>query len=54
MKRLIIICEGPTEQEFCMEVLGADLAKRDVYVEAPLIKHSHGGIGHGQLSKDRY
>lgn len=44
MKRLIIICEGPTEQEFCMEVLGADLAKRDVYVEAPLIKHSHGGI----------
>ena len=44
MKRLIIICEGPTEQEFCMEVLGAELAKRDVYVEAPLIKHSHGGI----------
>lgn len=44
MKRLIIICEGPTEQEFCMEVLGGELAKRDVYVEAPLIKHSHGGI----------
>lgn len=44
MKRVIIICEGPTEQEFCMEVLGAELAKRDAYVEAPLIKHSHGGI----------
>lgn len=44
MKRVIIICEGPTEQEFCMEVLGAELAKREVYVEAPLIKHSHGGI----------
>lgn len=44
MKRLIIICEGPTEQEFCTEVLGAELAKCNVYVEAPLIKHSHGGI----------
>ncbi len=44
MKRLIIVCEGPTEQEFCLEVLGVELAKRDVYVEAPLIKHSHGGI----------
>lgn len=44
MKRVIIICEGPTEQEFCMEVLGAELAKRNVYLEAPLIKHSHGGI----------
>ena len=27
-----------------MEVLGAELAKRNVYLEAPLIKHSHGGI----------
>ncbi len=44
MKRVIIICEGPTEQEFCMEVLGTELAKHKVYVEAPLIKHSHGGI----------
>lgn len=44
MKRLIIVCEGLTEQEFCLEVLGVELAKRDVYVEAPLIKHSHGGI----------
>lgn len=44
MKRVIIVCEGPTEQEFCVEVLGVELAKCDVYVEAPLIKHSHGGI----------
>ncbi len=44
MKRVIIICEGPTEQEFCLEVLGVEMAKHDVYVEVPLIKHSHGGI----------
>ena len=44
MKRVIIICEGPTEQEFCMEVLGVELAKHGVYVEAPLNKQSHGGI----------
>lgn len=44
MKRVIIICEGPTEQEFCTEILGLELAKHHVYVEAPLIKHSHGGI----------
>lgn len=44
MKRVIIICEGPTEQEFCTEILGVELAKNDVFVEAPVIKHSHGGI----------
>ena len=41
MKRLIIVCEGPTEQEFCTEVLGVEFAKHDIYVEAPVIKHSH-------------
>ena len=44
MKRLIIVCEGPTEQEFCTEVLGVEFAKHNIYVEAPVIKHSHGGI----------
>lgn len=44
MKRVIIICEGSTEVEFCTEILGPELSKREVYVEAPLIKHSHGGI----------
>ena len=44
MKRVIIICEGPTEVEFCTEILGSELAKCEIYVEAPLIKHSHGGI----------
>ena len=37
MKRLIIVCEGPTEQEFCTEVLGVEFAKHNIYVEAPVI-----------------
>lgn len=47
MKRVIIICEGPTEQEFCTEILGLELAKHHVYVEAPLIKHSWLGEVYG-------
>lgn len=44
MKRLIIVCEGPTENEFCLEMLAPILLKLDIYVEAPLIKKSNGGI----------
>lgn len=44
MKRLIIVCEGPTESEFCMEVLSPALQKSDIYVNAPLVKKSNGGI----------
>jgi hypothetical protein len=44
MKRLIIVCEGPTENEFCLTVLAPALNKLDIYVEAPLIKKSNGGI----------
>lgn len=44
MKRLIIVCEGPTENEFCMGVLAPALLKSDIYVDAPLIKKSNGGI----------
>ncbi len=44
MKRLIIVCEGPTENEFCLEVLAPILLKSDIYVEAPLVKKSNGGI----------
>lgn len=35
MKRLIIVCEGPTENEFCLEMLAPILLKSDIYVEAP-------------------
>ena len=44
MKRIIIICEGPTEREFCNTVLAPYLAPKGIYLNAPLIKHSHGGI----------
>lgn len=44
MKRLIIVCEGPTESEFCIEVLAPALLKECIYVDAPLVKKSNGGI----------
>lgn len=44
MKRLIIVCEGPTEHEFCMHVLYPVFLKEDIYIDAPLVKKSNGGI----------
>lgn len=44
MKRLIIICEGETEQEFCKDVLYNHFISRDIVIETPLIKKSMGGI----------
>lgn len=44
MKRIIIICEGPTEREFCNTILAPYFEPMGIYLNAPLIKHSHGGI----------
>lgn len=44
MKRLIVICEGPTEKEFCRDVLAPHFQKMDILIMAPTIKHSGGGI----------
>lgn len=44
MKRLIIVCEGPTEQEFCNCVLASHLASLNIEVVAPVVKKSNGGI----------
>lgn len=44
MNRLIIVCEGPTESEFCTDVIAPVLFKSDIYVDAPLVKKSNGGI----------
>ena len=44
MKRLIIVCEGATEQEFCQTVLSPYFNRKDIIVETPTIKHSCGGI----------
>ena len=44
MNRIIIICEGQTEQEFCNTILSPYFSTLDIYVQAPLIKKSMGGI----------
>lgn len=44
MRRVIIICEGPTEREFCNKILAPFFSPMGIYIEAPVIKHSHGGI----------
>jgi hypothetical protein len=44
MKRVIIICEGETEKEFCNAILTPYFAKKEIYIQSPLIKKSMGGI----------
>ncbi|OAV76074.1 hypothetical protein Barb7_00277 [Bacteroidales bacterium Barb7] len=44
MKRLIIICEGETEQEFCKDVLYPYFLSKGIVVSSPIIKKSKGGI----------
>jgi Domain of unknown function (DUF4276) len=44
MKRVIIICEGETEREFCKNVLAPKLIHHNIFIQAPLIKRSMGGI----------
>lgn len=44
MKMLIIVCEGPTEQEFCKDFLSPLLLSYDITVATPVVKHSHGGV----------
>ncbi len=44
MKRIIIICEGQTEQEFCKDVLSPYFQTKGIQIQAPLIKKSKGGI----------
>lgn len=44
MKRVIIICEGQTEKEFCNKILSPYFALNDIYIQAPLIKKTKGGI----------
>lgn len=44
MKRLIVICEGPTEKEFCKSILQDFFWTYNIVLETPVIKHSGGGI----------
>ena len=43
-KKIIIICEGPTEQEFVRDVLSPHFLSKEIYITNPLIKKSGGGI----------
>ncbi|WP_370409008.1 DUF4276 family protein [Tenacibaculum dicentrarchi] len=44
MKRLIIICEGQTEIEFCKDVLNPHFLNKEIFIQTPLVKKSGGGI----------
>lgn len=44
MKRIIIICEGPTEQAFCKTNLQQYFQAKGILIQTPLIKYSKGGI----------
>jgi hypothetical protein len=44
MKRIVIICEGQTEQEFCNTVLSRHFLPKHIFIQSPLIKKSNGGI----------
>jgi hypothetical protein len=44
MRRIIIICEGETEQEFCKDVLLPYFLTRQIFIAHPTIKKSGGGI----------
>ncbi|WP_087138287.1 DUF4276 family protein [Elizabethkingia meningoseptica] len=51
MKRVIIICEGETEREFCQNVLAPHLIHHDIHIQAPLIKKTMGGIVKWEILK---
>lgn len=44
IKRILIICEGPTEAEFCNDILVPHFFQRQIFVHTPLIKKNGGGI----------
>ncbi len=53
MKRIIMICEGPTEQAFAKTNLLVPFINRNIYLQTPLIKTSRGGIVKWQRLKDQ-
>ena len=51
MKRVIIVCEGQTEQEFCDRILKHYFVNKGIHIEHPLIKKSMGGIVKWEILK---
>ncbi|MHA8064284.1 DUF4276 family protein [Aquirufa aurantiipilula] len=53
MKRIIMICEGPTEQAFAKTNLQGFFINNKIHLQTPLIKASKGGIVKWQKLKDQ-
>jgi len=53
MIRLIIICEGQTEQAFCKTVLSPYFLNKGIIVQSPTIKHTRGGIVRWSILKQQ-
>jgi len=51
MNRIIIICEGQTEQEFCNTLLQPHFSAHGITLQAPLIKKTMGGIANWNVLK---
>ncbi|HMQ46453.1 MAG TPA: DUF4276 family protein [Saprospiraceae bacterium] len=53
MKRLLIICEGETEQEFCKAVLHQYFIEKKIIIQCPAIKKTGGGIAKWPVIHDQ-
>lgn len=51
MKRIIIICEGQTEQIFSNRTISPYFIGKGYHIQAPAIKHSRGGIVKWEILK---
>lgn len=51
MNRIIIICEGQTEQEFCNTLLQPHFSANGITLQTPLIKKTMGGIANWNVLK---
>lgn len=51
MNRIIIICEGQTEQEFCNTLLQPHFSANGITLQTPLIKKTMGGIANWTVLK---
>jgi hypothetical protein len=51
VKRIIIICEGQTEQVFCDSTLSPYFINNRCHIQAPTIKHTRGGIVKWEILK---
>nr|WP_294858670.1 DUF4276 family protein [uncultured Fluviicola sp.] len=53
MKRIIIICEGETEREFCLTMLAPHFVELNIHIQPPLIKKSMGGVVNWKYIKEQ-